>query len=891
MKSLFSVWSVYSVVMFGSLLYASDPKNPNEIPPEEDIIKIKIGMHDPLKFYPDGNTWNNDDEWIVKMAVDTKKNGKFGEGSEVFHFTASNAQPVQWSPTIILKGGYPVRFTLKNIPHPTPGRGPSDSDEYEIGFRTETLTSDIPWIVMKDNSPLLQGLQYAAGFGPSTKGIFWQFTPMNPQVDLEMQELEDEKTNQNYNEENPGAILPIDPSLQDSQKPPKLYPVKVSYKSGGMAKGKIKIDLEGDQSRVALFEDNKKSKPFKFPFEIDVATELDKLPSMLFVQGKAESRDPQGTKLVMTYTPPEGEEYHGFKQKHEVVSMTVVNPKILVDGNRDGAILDDGSDKTSAEKPYRFWVNEDADVNDEEWDPVPSDFSDAERISMNCARNLEDYARIHFKLGVLDSIMQQGKAKVELKWKNGGAKLVVHAHEKGTTEYLESITEATEVIEKSNDTKVILNSTLPGALQKDFFSMCGVSADGRKYALFQAMTPGRGELAINIKNNRNKDIAQSSGVWLDLKNIKTMYERVRILPENSADPYDYTGPGNNPPSLNYALQDDSGSNAFESDPNEDITHKNYIVFVHGWRMDYSERINFSETMYKRLWHRGYKGRFAAFMWPTYFNNFPIREVSAYLAKFNESEYRAWHCGALLKQYVDGLPSAYAKNLVAHSMGNIVAGSALSQGMSVNSYALLNGAVSASCYDTRIDLYQPINANVPNPAGSLLPNLTYWGYQTPDDDPDDGTRALAYRGRLESVSGNLVNFYLPQDEATTTAWEFNQYAQKPMRFAGIPPLVGFTGYSYDPQRAAGSKIQLSFVLSAGRLIQTPFEVMTMANQSRTKAVGAEPRTRGSIAPISVDMNQLGMNFRVEHSAEFVFSIQQLKLFYNELLRTFDIERNP
>ena len=37
--------------------------------------------------------------------------------------------------------------------------------------------------------------------------------------------------------------------------------------------------------------------------------------------------------------------------------------------------------------------------------------------------------------------------------------------------------------------------------------------------------------------------------------------------------------------------------------------KQYIVFVHGWNMSYEGSQNFAETMFKRLWQRGYKGRF------------------------------------------------------------------------------------------------------------------------------------------------------------------------------------------------------------------------------------------------------------------------------------------
>ncbi|MFA7344692.1 MAG: hypothetical protein WC003_10335 [Terrimicrobiaceae bacterium] len=49
--------------------------------------------------------------------------------------------------------------------------------------------------------------------------------------------------------------------------------------------------------------------------------------------------------------------------------------------------------------------------------------------------------------------------------------------------------------------------------------------------------------------------------------------------------------------------------------------------------------------------------------------------------YNASECRAWKCGESLMQFVNNLPTGYTRNVVAHSMGNVVAGSALKKGMS------------------------------------------------------------------------------------------------------------------------------------------------------------------------------------------------------------------
>jgi esterase/lipase superfamily enzyme len=115
-------------------------------------------------------------------------------------------------------------------------------------------------------------------------------------------------------------------------------------------------------------------------------------------------------------------------------------------------------------------------------------------------------------------------------------------------------------------------------------------------------------------------------------------------------------------------------------------------------MTYEESYNFAETMFKRLWQNGYRGRFAAFRWPTFYAPDPLAPA----AKYNESEYRAWYSGHALKQFVDALAPGYSRSITAHSMGNVVTGSALKQGMSINRYVLLQAAIPASVTGSTLD---------------------------------------------------------------------------------------------------------------------------------------------------------------------------------------------
>jgi len=88
------------------------------------------------------------------------------------------------------------------------------------------------------------------------------------------------------------------------------------------------------------------------------------------------------------------------------------------------------------------------------------------------------------------------------------------------------------------------------------------------------------------------------------------------------------------------------------------TDGSYILFVHGWRMQAAERISFAETALKRLYWSGYQGRFGLFSWPTgWFDRSPwvtstIRQLFGVLGNaqnYDNSEAIARRSGAPLAQ--------------------------------------------------------------------------------------------------------------------------------------------------------------------------------------------------------------------------------------------------
>jgi hypothetical protein len=558
-------------------------------------------------------------------------------------------------------------------------------------------------------------------------------------------------------------------------------------------------------------------------------------------------------------------------------------PQLAVDANRDGQIhfgsekIDSSlSDATSADKPFRFWLNDDDDGNalnneSEVVGGTAKDYESRGDFGIASKRDLEDFARLWINTQGLNDALRNGDMQIGLMWKadtvtgSPAINLYTHCEAGGGTGYLTdsavAIQQATPpysaTMTDTTGKNVVSASNGIFVLKKEVFANL-TEAQPTTHLLFEGAGIGKGMLQIVILDKNGTKIGEGPGVWLDLKNIRSMYQ----------------GPGT----------------AFDQPADE---KPQAIVFVHGWNMSPEGSRNFAETVFKRLWHRGYKGRFVYFRWNTTysdaFDDVPVvgAAVEGYLADYNGSERVAWQSGAALKAVVDALPAGYSRNLMAHSMGNIVAGSALLSGMTVNNYVLMHAAIPASCYDDRDLLKQPQSQR--SYAGI---NVTLWENDTPDDDPVAETRVLAYRGRLTGDRGNLISFYLPNDAATVYAWELNNDKFKPaLNYGytrGAPTLLGSQQGLWKQIGMGPSAVHAS--------LSDPLEAMPFADASWSKLVGAESRTAGAIKG-SLDLSSetfslpgATLGFRDEHSAEFNRNIQVLQPFYQELLRALKIPQN-
>jgi hypothetical protein len=586
--------------------------------------------------------------------------------------------------------------------------------------------------------------------------------------------------------------------------------------------------------------------------------------------------------------------YTGFPDIDGLTLFLYLIPiAIAVDADRNGTIVLSGEsrDTTAEATPFRFWVNSDDDKGAQGTEQVPVANPDNNDNEIGSVRDLEDFTRLWLRIGAFYDEIKNGTLKIGLKWKNtsnGPAiKIYKSADPEGSDSYLKD--EQAGQDQFASDHRSALATIVDGdaAILPVTFWTDYSEQNPKRCLLFEGTAEGKGQLRITFHKSDGTEIGEGGDTWLEIKNIKKMYQRADGA---TAHPWENV--------------------SFEADPSED--KRNAIIFVHGWRMSPEGAGNFAETMYKRVWHRGFKGRFAAFHWDTWWHDsagwvpYAGEVIDAYLAHYNDSEYIAWQSGEALKNFVNSLPFE-RKNIAAHSMGNIVTGSALLAGMNVANYALLHAAVPAACYD---DDEQRIKQGLPYThhfgLGGIF-QVTVWDNLTPDDDPDLATRALAYRGRLQGVSANLTSFYLPDDQATSFAWELNNDMTKP------PDGPLSANYQYDRNAQPAEKLYKYHDIpdpSRRRILRRirglnsetnrvdyylsdPHEAMPYACRTWGKAAGAFEATRGSIAgTVNLQSSTFGSpnGFDTEHSAEFTWRIQQLKAFYDQLLQTLDVDFN-
>ena len=392
---------------------------------------------------------------------------------------------------------------------------------------------------------------------------------------------------------------------------------------------------------------------------------------------------------------------------------------------------------------------------------------------------------------------------------------------------------------------------------------------------------GTGNLPVTI-SDANGNVLGGGGVYIQLQDIKQMYERWTVGDSPSLAPSNTA----------YLAQDDftpgQSTTPFQYGPSTD-TNTPYILYVHGWNMEVYDKDRFAESAFKRLYWQGYQGRFGVFRWPTG-NGFTGTFASVVFDghNYDNSEYTAWRSATGLLNTLSNLNFQYPNHvyMLAHSMGNVVAGEALrlaatnGDGQLVNTYVASQGAIPAHVYD----------ATVTSP---YLINYAYSSHSIPA--PGQPETPNIYGDRLAGNSaavGRRMNFFNNNDYALAPdAWCFDQEL-KPDVFIGSGSYY-YAGNTNDPSPwnhfefisgGGGGTFDLDIVTN----LQQRYEALAYAANPYSMALGTTPNILNisqnldltTVWPTDTSGNNYTDHFW--HSAEFRGDCWQEWNYWNTVL---------
>ncbi len=542
--------------------------------------------------------------------------------------------------------------------------------------------------------------------------------------------------------------------------------------------------------------------------------------------------------------------------------LFIIKVDIAMDGNRDDTIdFDDPEDEE-----YLFWVNDDHDClhyQESEWHEddstdwasgAPDPNCDDDRIGgkgylggtppsasdNHCRRDLEDFTRLH--LFVDDNTIGLPGITYHLKFESsGGSSPQVNVFEAVDTSisYLSDSSASAAQVQK---VRLITVGTSEVPLDATYI----VAGNQPSPFLIEGKSAGKGDLTFIVKKDGNEICRKS--VELELKLISEFYNKYVVT----------TSTDDNVNSTSAEI----GTCSYAPSVDE------YVLFIHGWNVGASTKDWWSETVFKRLWWQGYRGHVGCFQWPTLGT-----------LHYDRSEIRAWSSAEALKHRINALNSAYSGEvrIIAHSMGNVVAGESLRLFSSsvVHTYIAAQAALPGHCYDNSIPDYW---------TGFTTPNVYGFYYS-------GGSPSVPYFDGNSSKAGSIARYY-NRDDWALDWWETNNNLKPDLNYHyaegdGVTdtynPVTGDRFY-YD---SIVPFDEYDLIFSANR-----YAIFARCAESRSRALGAVPT---SIAGFSTqrDLQGAGMGYdgaHYSHSREFRSNIIDEWQFWTNVKNDFSLTGN-
>lgn len=514
-------------------------------------------------------------------------------------------------------------------------------------------------------------------------------------------------------------------------------------------------------------------------------------------------------------------------------TCTVYAVSLQLDANHDGNMGSSfgSADATSPSLPMQIWANNNYDrfkwdtddATNYEDDLGPIDILKLPAVqrvpdcqyttngfaAIPCTRDLEDYFRLWTPgMATLMKVLPNNYT-VQLTL-SGDAQIRVFqsVEPDGGTNYL--FDEATASNQVANSTSLYV-----GLLTSSSPIVFNIQTNFNEHFIFCGAQTGSAQIDLQILDPNQNDVVDALA-YLQINDIKEMYERWTVGEAPASAPLTTAQPAPDGVTTPFIY------------PTPQDTNTPYILFVHGWNLETWEKDRYAESAFKRLYWQGYQGRFGEFRWPTAFDfTGSLSDLIFDPKNYDDSESNAWPSGIGLLNKLNDLNEEYPGNiyLMAHSMGNVVAGEALrlvGTSQIVNTYIAMQGAVPAHCYDSS--------------------TASRWSVGPPDRYANYWTNGAPCYFNGIAGAGTFVNFFNTNDYALNY-WTDDQ---------DLKPDVG---YQYSPSldqflRDVGlGSVSLYFPTNT-------YEIFAYADPARSYALGAQVNVGGAFLT-GANYNQINL----------------------------------
>ena len=468
---------------------------------------------------------------------------------------------------------------------------------------------------------------------------------------------------------------------------------------------------------------------------------------------------------------------HAFNAAQEKHAVLLIPMAMAVDNNRDGQITFDAADQTSADKPYRFWVNDSQQRGDEVFvaeDQIPGQSffnANCSLIHVNGRSDVVNFFPVALRLGSVLHLFSptngfeyrllQDDAAPPLQGNSPIKFVYTGLTQANAFDYLTNTVSTGyganfDETAAAADTIQVLNT--PGTMLDTNWLAQVQNNGGNGVILVEGCAATAKPLWLEIR--RNGKLLGETPLYLSIDGVEKMFRHLNLCAygNGTVDP-------NNP-------------SRYDA-PNEPETKDKNFVFLHGYNVNQQEARGVLSEVFKRMYWSGSKAKFYGVTW----NGAVTKNLTSYLPlewQFTPN-YHTNVVNALLTapHFADFLGNLSGETVVAaHSLGNMVVLSALNDctnvNFKVNTYFMINAAVAMEAIQSMPHDPAMVHSTWQNYSNRLF--ASDWWQLFP---AGDGRRKLTWNNRLANFRNtDIYNFYssgeevLRQDDDDPPAYVLN-----------------------------------------------------------------------------------------------------------------------